>query len=196
MAQAVYSVNIVGYVNKTIPRGFSMVADQLKASPDNKITTVLPAPPDQTEAYFFVGGAYRVVTFIDGIGWDGDPADLNLTLAPGNGAFINAPSAFTATFVGEVLTGSVDVSVKSGFSIVSSAIPQAGQLETDLKFQPLDGDEVYKWNGATFDVFTFLLGIGWESNGTAGEPVFAVGDSFFANSPGSNSRVWNRVFNP
>jgi hypothetical protein len=194
MAQAVYSVNIVGYVNKTIPRGFSMVANQLKNSPDNKITSVLPDPPDQTEVYFFVNGGYRIVTFFAGVGWDdgGDPANLNLTLAPGNGAFINSPSQFTATFVGEVLTGSVDVSVKSAFSIISSAIPQAGLLQTDLKYTPLDNDEVYKWNGAGFDISTYLDGVGWDPT----EPTFAIGDSFFVNSPGPNTRVWNRVFNP
>jgi hypothetical protein len=193
MAQAVYSVNIVGYVNKSIPRGFSMLADQLKNSPDNKLTTILPTPPDQTEAYFFINGGYKVLTYLDGIGWDTeDPANLNLTLSPGGGMFINSPSVFTATFVGEVLTGSVDVSIKSGFSIISSAIPQAGLIQTDLKYQPLDNDEVYKWNGVGFDVFTYLDGVGWDPV----EPTFAVGDAFFANSPGSNSRVWNRVFNP
>jgi hypothetical protein len=65
-----------------------------------------------------------------------------------------------------------------------------------LKFTPIDGDEIYKWTGNVYAIFSYLDGVGWESDGVPGEPSFQVGESFFANSPGAANRVWNRVFNP
>src|SRR5687767_2502685 len=103
MAQ-VYSVNMVGYINQPIPAGFSMVANQLNASPDNKVTTLLPAPPNNTAVYKFnkASGGYDTLQFLGA--WEGD--DLDMTLNPGEGAFVFAPSAFSTTFVGEVALSS------------------------------------------------------------------------------------------
>ena len=53
MAQ-VYSVNIVGYINLTLPKGFTLIANQLNGSPDNKLETVIPAPPENTTIYKFI----------------------------------------------------------------------------------------------------------------------------------------------
>src|SRR2546426_805740 len=52
MAQ-VYSVNIVGYINLSIPRGFSMIANQLNATPDNTLETLMPTMPEGTIIYKF-----------------------------------------------------------------------------------------------------------------------------------------------
>src|SRR5213075_206777 len=52
MAQ-VYSVNIVGYINLNIPKGFSMIANQLDTTPDNTLASVLPNPPENTSCYKF-----------------------------------------------------------------------------------------------------------------------------------------------
>src|SRR2546427_12593550 len=71
MAQ-VYSVNIVGYINLTIPKGFSMIANQLNASPDNTLATVLASVPENTTVYKFnaVAGHYDSSNFsADNPGW-------------------------------------------------------------------------------------------------------------------------------
>src|SRR5438067_1768307 len=47
MAQ-VYSDNVVGYITLTIPKGFSLIANQLDASPDNTLPTILPSVPENT----------------------------------------------------------------------------------------------------------------------------------------------------
>src|SRR5258707_15596446 len=39
MAQTVYSVNIVGYINLPIVHGLSLVANQLNASPNNSVVS-------------------------------------------------------------------------------------------------------------------------------------------------------------
>src|SRR2546421_8566425 len=107
MAQ-VYSANMVGYINLQIPKGFSMIANQLNASPDNTIATVLANAPENTTVYKFVPtpppAHYVTANFsADNPGW----IPNNITLNPGEGCFIGvdgnfAPNGFTATFVGEV----------------------------------------------------------------------------------------------
>src|SRR4051812_22014092 len=121
MAQ-VYSVNIVGYINLTVPKGFSMVANQLNATPDNKIQSVLPAPPENTTIYKFNGHGYDSFNYSA----DNPPPGwfpATGTLAPGEGAFISidpsviAPATSTTiTLVGEVQLVS-DTSIPNGFSI-------------------------------------------------------------------------------
>ena len=91
----VYSVNAVGYVNKSIPKGFSMVANPLVAS-SNTIKDLFNAAPDGTTIYKFNGVSYT------SNGKDfGEWANPSETLLPGEGAFVSAPSAFTVTFVGK-----------------------------------------------------------------------------------------------
>ena len=41
---AVYSVNIVGYINKTLGTGLSLIANQLNATPDNSVPTLFGTP--------------------------------------------------------------------------------------------------------------------------------------------------------
>jgi hypothetical protein len=111
-----------------------------------------------------------------------------MTLAPGEGVFVNSPSAFTATLVGEVKTGVVNVDLPPGFNIRSSAIPQSGGLQSVLGFPPVENDEVYQWTGAAFALYTYIAG-GWESDAGAGEPTIAIGESFFVNSAGAPGRL-------
>jgi hypothetical protein len=189
MAQAVYSVNIVGYINKQIPAGFTMVASQLKNSPDNKVTNILPAPPEGTSVYKFAGGD-QINSFVDGA-WEGD--DLNMTMNPGEGVFVQAPSAFTATFVGEVTTGaSLQNPFGSGFSIRSSIVPKTGLLQTDLSFSPAEGDSIFQFINGGYVINSFVDGA-WE--GDTGQPNIGMAEAFWINN-GLGNRVWTQSFVP
>src|SRR5688500_5525594 len=84
MAQ-VYSVNMVGYINQSIPAGFSMIANQLNNSPDNRIATLFPAPADGTRIYKFDGTGFIIMDYVDGQ-WSAQA--LTETLGPGEGAYI------------------------------------------------------------------------------------------------------------
>src|SRR5205807_10156947 len=90
MAQ-VYSVNIVGYINLNIPVGYSMIANQLNASPDNTIVNLIPTPPEGTfiYKYFTDGSGFHSADFADGA-WEGE---TTLTANPGQGVFIYMPTA-------------------------------------------------------------------------------------------------------
>jgi hypothetical protein len=200
MAQ-VYSVNMVGYINQAIPTGYTMIANQLNASPDNRVTTLIPAPPNNTAVYKFnpATGGYDSVTYITGIGWDdGGAGSINMTLSPGEGAFIFAETAFNNTFVGEVALSST-VPLVQGYSIISSALPQSLPLDAappaGLGLPVAGGDQVYQFNRATggyvFD--EFITGLGW-SGDSGGPPVPDIGESFFFNRTTAAAGSWNRTF--
>jgi hypothetical protein len=59
MAQAVYSVNAVGFVKVTVPAGFSMIANPLKA-PTNTVGALFADAPDGTTVYKYDGTNYSV----------------------------------------------------------------------------------------------------------------------------------------
>src|SRR4051794_21316872 len=95
MAQ-VYSVNIVGYINLTVPKGFSMIANQLNASKngvqDNTLPSVLPVVPDNTTIYKFVTTPTAHYVSSNYSPDNSDPSFWSvpsMALAPGEGAFIS-----------------------------------------------------------------------------------------------------------
>lgn len=169
----VFSVNAVGYVNVSVPKGFSMIANPLKAA-TNTVGALFASAPDGTVVYKFnsTTGAYSVN------GKDfGDFANPTESLNPGDGAFINNPTAnaFTVTFVGEVVQGNQTNALPKGFSLKASIVPQQGQLDTVLGFPAVDGDTIYRFNNASgrYTIHNFDFGA-WDS-----PPSPAVGEAFF-----------------
>ena len=198
MAQ-VYSVNMVGYINLNIPKGFSMIANQLNATPDNTVATVLANAPENTTVYKFTPlpapAHYVTANFsADNPGW----LPANLTMNPGEGVFISvdpnfAPSGFTATFVGEVQLVS-STPVINGFSMLSSVIPQSTDLDS-MGFPSRENDTVYRFNNVTSSFFTYNFSVdnpGWAPplpTPNVGEAFFISGDPQFG-----NNRTWPRNF--
>jgi len=183
-AQTVYSINAVGFVNVTVPTGFSLIANPL-LNGNNKISTVLAGVPNGTVVYKFNAGTASYVANSFFITW----SDPNMVVAPGEGLFIkNTGSSYTLTFTGEVAQGTLATPLSAGFQIVSSQVPQAGQLDTTLAFPIANGDIVYKFNSGTQSYQAFSYFLGW--GGTA--PSIAVGESFFINKTSSGS--WSRSF--
>jgi len=180
MAQ-VYSVNAVGYVNLVIPAGFSINANPLN-SQTNTVPNLFASAPTGTSVYKLVNGTYAQTSLGRG-GW----SDVTMTLVPGQGFFVNAPSQFTNTFVGEVMQGSLTNSFPAGFSLLGSQVPQAGGLQTALGYNPVAGDTVYTFNGTTYNTITFGRA-GW----TPAEPSISVGQGFFLNSAAGG--LWTRTF--
>jgi len=184
LAQAVYSQNIVGYINLTVQPGFSMIANQLNASPNNKVTSIIAAPPNNTQIYKFdpSTGGFVQNTFVGGT-WEGD--DLDMTLNPGEGVFIKNSTAsnFTITLLGEVALQS-SIAIPTGFSVRSSALPIAGKLTdplpTGLGFPVQSLDNIFAVDRATggFAQDTFIGGA-WEGDHGGEVPLVALGESFF-----------------
>jgi len=185
MAQQVFSVNAVGFVNVVVPPGFSMIANPLNAA-TNTIPALFAGVPDGTTIYKFDGTSYSV-NALD-LGEWGNPAQ---TLVPGEGAFIrNAGTApFTVTFVGEVMQGPLSNPIPAGFSIRSSQVPQTGALDTVLGFPAVDGDTIYQFNNAQNSYAIHALDLGEWGGGV---PTPAVGESFFVKKAAAVN--WTRNF--
>jgi hypothetical protein len=185
-AQNVYSVNVVGYINLNLPAGLSMVANQLDNGNGNLVTELLPAPPIGTTLFKFTGGSppYTQIQFL-GV-WLGDTA---MTLAPGEGVFMNVPSATTVTFVGEVMQGTL-INPLATLDIKSSMVPQTGGITAVLGLTPSIGDTVNEWNGpgaAPPYTQSQFLGVWLPS-----EPSIDVGQAFWLSVQAP--RNWTRNF--
>jgi hypothetical protein len=197
----VYSVNAVGYVNVAFPAGFSIRANPLKASPNNALINIFDtnAVPTNTKIYRYdtstTPASFKIYTAeVDDFNQKGWGANNNVQLNPGEGFFVNAPTAFTNTFVGDVPQGTdSNQQVPLGFSLKSSVVPQSGQLDTVLQYPPVVGDRIYRLNadGKTYTISE------WELNDAGGQswtkaPVPAVGEGFWILS--KNSKQWTRNF--
>ena len=188
VAQTVYSVNSVGYVNLSLPAGFSLISNPLNGT-NNSLDTILSGAPVDSVIYKFNNGAFEEANtqFGPGVGWF--PGN---TLAPGEGAFIQLPSAATLTFVGEVPQGNLTNNVPANYSMKSSQVPQAGLITTALLYPAAVDDVVYQWDRATqsyLEATTFFgPGVGWFPI----EPNLTVGESVFVYS--TAGAKWSRTF--
>jgi len=145
MAQ-VFSVNAVGYVNKTVPGGgYALISNPLKAA-TNTVSALFAGVPDGFKIYKFTpGSGYKIAQFDELEGaFTGEAAGL--TVLPGEGVFVQNPltTPVTVTFVGEVPQGTLTTPLVAGFQIVSSQVPQAGTVK-DLGFVGAPGDKVFQF---------------------------------------------------
>jgi hypothetical protein len=198
----VYSLNAVGYINVTIPPGFSIISDQLWATGDNAISNIVN---DASGAYDFVtiykwsGSTFNTDTALSAVGapyWENGGA---ITLNPGEAAWVNNPNStnLTFTFVGTVPQGTNTVPVPLGFSMLSSPVPQSGGISTVLGFTNVNlFDQVYVWTpGSGYfnsGVVPSGAGTGYNLEWGNGEPTVNVGEGFWYQATAAVS--WTRVF--
>lgn len=183
----VYSLNIVGYVNKSCPNGLSMVANPLNTS-SNFLSNIVGAPPDFSQVLKWNPGIqdFDVATFFFG-SWD-----IDLAVNPGDGFFVNASGAFTNTFVGEVITGETTRALAVGLNQVGSKIPKAGDADNlGLTAALVDFDQVLLFDNGINDYvpYTYFFG-SWD----LGAPPINVADGLFVNA--SAGGTWTNTFNP
>jgi hypothetical protein len=198
MAQAVYSVNIVGYVNVTVPASdYGIIANPLNA-PANTLAALLPSVPANTVFYrYSQASGYSIAIFAEDdfgvVNWGDHAGDV---FAPGEGAFIKNPTAspFTLTFVGEVLTGTQSNPVQNGFTLKASKVPlAAGLIPSGLQFTPTLGDVVYLYRGG-YQIYNFEEDDFGVQAWSPSPPTPNIGEGFWINANGA--RPWNIVFNP
>ena len=212
MAQ-VYSVNVVGYVNVTVPAGKLMILANPLSNGANAIDTVLPLANSADGANVFrfnptTQAFLDPVSFIADYGWY--PTDNNPTLAPGEGFFIQAPagSPLAITFVGEVPQGDLSYPLAGGgrLTLVGSMVPQeinvgdTTQAGT-MNFPAFDGDNIFLWDIAKqsyTDPYSYIQDYGWyaQADENPAGPKIPVGSGFWIQKAGSAPAVnWTRTFN-
>jgi hypothetical protein len=184
--QAVYSGNIVGYINQPFYTGTNYIANQL-ANGDDSLNTifqpgVVPEGATFTEwnpvtQAFLPASTYDTVT-----GWS-----LNYTLTYGQGGVFDSPSPFINTFTGSVWPGfdpihntfTPPLVTGSGLMMLSCYVPVADATFYDVVGRdPLNGDSVTLLDAATqmYSTTTFTGG-SWNN----GAPLLDVGESAFFN---------------
>lgn len=181
LAQPVYSVNIVGYVNVDVPAGFSMIANQLDNKKGNMLNDLIPSAELGATIYKFSVTGFASSVFIPGLGWTPDAS-----LAPGEGAFISQVAASKVTFVGEVMTGPQTIALPAGFSIRSSIVPISEKLE-DAGFPAQSGDTIYFFRGGAYVSSVNIPGLGFIP-----EAKPNVGEAFWVNL--ATATNWVRDF--
>lgn len=194
MAQ-VFSVNAVGYVTTTVPKGkFALISNPLTAA-NNTIGALFAGAPAGTQIFKFdsTKGSFTTATYDDLDNAFVPAAAAALTVVPGEGVFVKAPAAadVTVTFVGEVPQGNLSNPLPKGLSIRSSMVPQAGDAKA-LGLKGEAGDQVFqfsvtdqKYLTSTFDD----LDNDWSPKLAA----LKVGEAFFLSKQKAGN--WDRAFN-
>jgi len=182
----VYSINVVGYVNVTVPaNGFGLIANPLNST-NNTIGSLMPNVPADTVFYKYNGGYSTYIMDNLDLVWS---PDGNATLNPGEGGFIKnvTGTPLTITFVGEVLQGSLTNALPTGFAIRSSKVPQSGLITTTLGFPAQADDVVYTYNGGYTTYIFDNLDLVWSPS----EPTINVGQAFFSKKVAGENWVRN-----
>ena len=216
----VYSANVVGYYNVTVPQGgFAFVANQLKgAGGNNQINNQLksgfvsdPAGNNNSVLYFWTGSAFTAYQWyiqadsgLASDGWvDGGGNLTTVSLNQGAGAFLYNPPAgqrTTNTIVGEVPQGTISNYIAQGFSPFAIKVPVSTNV--DSAFVNYPGHSPADGNGNTYDtLYQFFNGAfrtaTWEEGAdTGGGPngFYDGGGNPTATQPSWNMRVGEAFF--
>jgi hypothetical protein len=213
MAQTnVYSLNAVGYVNVTLFPGFNMIADQLQSGTNTIGNLINDASGyyDHMVVYKWTGTGFQSDTANSAVSSFADNWIANgvITLNPGEAAWLKNPNStnVTITFVGTVPQGTLNTTIAgpNAFSMISSQVPQGGDLATDLGFTNFNqGDTMYVFNptNQAYKVYNYNTntgnsGFGSNFTGGTGDPILAVGQGFWyktgASAPATTT--WSRTF--
>jgi hypothetical protein len=219
---AVYSQNIVGYVNIPVTNGVAVILspalDADGTGTNNTISTVFTTPAYGDTVYVFNGTGYDTIQYTK-INLGGHPpvyttnwaigSTISSTYAvnPGQSMFYVPAASQTITEVGVALTGSVAnqyVPAAGKVNLVASKSPVSGGLTSVLGYQPIYGDTVYVFANGGYTTYTYgkvnlgghppVYTTNWAVGSTVGEPVISVGQGFWLQSAGANT--WTEVVNP
>lgn len=225
MAQNVYSLNIVGYVNVATPVGFTFQSNPLDAGVTNGANEVIPNTGqwDGCEIHEWTGVGYKVSVF------DSATADTTTgftdrsfnpvpppVLNSGKGYLFNNTlgTAQTVTYVGQARVGTNALSFPASTHVyaVGAPVPVAGGVMTTLGLTnsagSLDGCEVQTavrnasgaivgYQVSVYDSATADTTTGFtdRSFNPVPEPQIAVGQGFFFNNATAATVTWTQVLN-
>jgi hypothetical protein len=151
MAQNVYSLNTVGYINATFPASsYTVLTVPLIVGVDangvtNSLNVVLPNSVSNGAAYkhalvyLMQGGIFTttesgVGTSANTTGWNGGGSDISLVPGVAVSFYNSTGSAMSATFVGQVPQSNIwnmTNVIPPGYNMVGSMIPASGDISTN-----------------------------------------------------------------
>jgi hypothetical protein len=194
-AQTVYSANVVGYVNVVVPQspGWACVANPFDLDGVDNITNVLAGAPKGTTVELWTASGFSTVVSRNVVNGNWSASAATTFIPPGAGFLIKGTTAFTNTFVGNVIpaaggTNSMALAANV-LQLVGSPAAFAGTLTnaSDNGTNSLNlgatlpkNSQIQTWNNGFSLAATKSLVTGqWNAN-----PTFSVGQGFFV-KPGS-----------
>jgi len=214
MAQSnVYSLNVVGYINRTVPGSnqFALVCNQLDTG-NNVFSNMFQTLPVGTKILKWNGATFNTSQRVSfGSGWSPGTAGTN-TLNPGESAFIQSAvgsPGLTNVFVGNVpslaATGGTNPVYSAtytntwpaGFWLSADQAPETGSATTlgitaAVPVTSSPSSTLLFWNeaGQHYDTYTRIsFGVGWSPS----VPNLNVAQGFFFNTKAAGS--WTHTFN-
>jgi hypothetical protein len=174
MAQNVYSLNVVGYVNVTLPpQQFTCLANPLDASlggtvaNGNDITNLFQGANGGDSVSIWIPSAIDYSTTIPSYSTRTKTWSANHALPPGQALlyFNKGAAAEVITFTGQVPQGTYNVGTLPGsaFSMLGSPVPIGGDptnSTTVLGLAPSGSDTIAEFNGAAVDWTSTII---WSS---------------------------------
>jgi hypothetical protein len=189
VAQNVYSLNVVGYVNVSLQQNkLHFLAVPLAPTDGNyNITNTVILNDDQTYAnlYKWQGTTWSSAATWYGLGLGGTGWDTPMVISNGTGFFLASVANTTLTFVGEVPQGAIAYNIPAGLSTLANKVP------VSTNFPGIVGntyDNIYtwnqtaqKWNSAATYYAPTDGGSGWDTPSTNGPMVNPAEAFFYAN---------------
>ncbi len=170
MAQSnVYSLNVVGYINLTVPAGYSLVTAQLQGSdtslagvlgtnvPSSQISVVKWNPATQSldsNPPTFYNAADLAGTGLNP-GWYTLTGASTSTISLGESFFIlNSGTSTTLTLVGQVSQATNTVTFVPGYTFIGVPVPVASDITTNGTLQlPLNDQLSYQFFSAATSTY-------------------------------------------
>jgi len=183
------SGDVVGFTIKQIPVGQSMVADPFEGT-DNRVQALFDPAPAGTIVYKWDESTQSFRTnFKDDLGGQITWSSYLMTLYPGEGAIVRAPSLFTVKWTGRLRQNALSRIVSSQQMIHSSIAALSGLVGTTLAFPVAHGDSVSRMTGTdgSYTTYTYSNGA-WSPS----QPTISLGESFWSNK--AKAVVWRQNY--
>jgi hypothetical protein len=186
MAQAqVYSVNIVGYVNKAATSGALHLVENPLVSTNDTLNSVLAGSPATSQAWVWNGAGYTPSS----VGAKSGVWSPDVAIPTGTGFFYKPAGNITNTFVGEVIVGpgqSATNSLSAGvLDLTGALIPVATtSIATDASYGLTTApatSQLWKWNGVGYTPTS----VGAKSGVWSPDVSVSVGEAVFIKAPSS-----------
>ena len=190
VAQNVYSLNVVGYVNVSLQANKAHFLAVPLAPVDGNfvITNTIVLDDSQTYAniYTWSGTKWASPATWYGFGQGGNGWDTPLVISNGVGFFLMSQANSTLTFVGQVNQGALAYNIPAGVSTLANQVP----VSTNFPGASVGNtyDNIYTWNvaGQKWDSpATYFApadgGTGWDTASTNGPVVDPAVGVFYIN---------------
>jgi|SRR5688572_1467393 len=188
----VVSVNVVGYVNLSLPPGLSLIANPLYYT-NNTVSFWWPNAPDGAQVLKYIPEVGYVVSTFDAL--DGAWSDPTFEIGIGQGFFFRNTSSetITQTFIGEVLQGTLVNHLPAGLSMKGALVPQAGSINSLQQIPGQDGDEIKFYVNDGAGGGDYILSIySAADGGWTPDLILGVGQGFWIEK--QQAQDWVRVF--